>query len=152
MTAQISKLSQTDSVPIELWDRDHWSCLAYIETKMVDSTKGLVVEFDPRMRQNRRNFRVLHEASKRHLQHGVPMAPEYGSRLRDNTFIPGHDDWDCVADFCAAGLLHMGDEEIKPGLKLKLTERGHEVVGELRKHKCNGGIFGNFVLKQEASK
>jgi hypothetical protein len=80
-------------VPSVLWGRDHWSTLAYIETKLVDSD-GYAVQFDAHMRQNRRNFRVLGEAPhpRRHAQLGVPMDARYGSRLADGTYLPWHDD------------------------------------------------------------
>ncbi len=43
-------------VPVELWSKDHWSTLAYIETVMVEHGGRFEVGWDPRMRQNRRNF------------------------------------------------------------------------------------------------
>lgn len=45
-------------IPPAYWDRDHFSTLAYIETKLVDGGKYLL-QFDPSMRQKRRHFREL---------------------------------------------------------------------------------------------
>jgi hypothetical protein len=125
-------------VPPELWGQDHWSTLAYIETKLVEGPYP--VQFDARMRQNRRNYRVLERPNKGLLS-GVPMSPEHGSRLADGTYLPWHDDWCCVQDMLAAGLFAPGYFEV--GFPLKLSTRGYAATAALRKHKAEGGKFTN---------
>lgn len=95
-----------NTLPPDLWWRDHWSTLAYVETRLVD--KGAYsVMFDPRMRQSRRNYRVL----PGNKSHGVPMDEKNGTRLSNNTYLPWHDDWCCVQGMVDAGLLAGVDED-----------------------------------------
>jgi hypothetical protein len=134
-----TEFSADDSIPIHLWGRDHWSMLAYFRSVEVDFD-GFTVKFDPRMRQNRRHFRVL-GGDKRN---GLPMTPENGSRLTDDTFIPGHDDWNCVEDFSAAGLLIDGCGDIENGEVLHLSPLGEALVEAVEAHKARGGTFSQF--------
>lgn len=151
-----TSIRPNDAVPVALWGRDHWSTLAYIETKLVDDDGkdecGYSVRFDPRMRQCRRHFRVLSEAlpghRKREAQFGEPMQPTHGSRLSDGTYLPWHDDWHCVQDLMAEGLFEHGEWDA--GMELKLTELGHEVAAALRKHKAAGGTYSDCNALLEA--
>lgn len=133
-------IAQDQLVPTELWGRDHWSTLAYIEAKLVDGDYS--VKFDPRMRQGRRNFRVLSKG--RGCAGGVVMQPEHGSRLSDGTILPWSDDWACVQDMLADGLFEDGEWDT--GFPLKLTEKGYAVAAALRKHKAEGGTYSNFKV------
>lgn len=140
-------MNENEHVPMELWGKDHWSTLAYIETRLVDNG-GFKVEFDPRMWQKRRNFRVLIESALSNVvRSGVPMDPNHGSCLVDGAVLKSHDDWDCVMDMAEAGLLTV--EEFKPGEPVTLTNEGQRVVMALRQHKVNGGSFGTFAMPVE---
>lgn len=139
----------TEYVPPALWGKDHWSLLAYIETVIVDCG-GFHVGFDPRMRQNRRNFRVMSEQCINPKRpgppsRGIPMDPKYGTRLNNNSFIENHDDWMCVQDFINAGILEGADSSLEPGDVLYLTEQGRVLANRLREHKAAGGSFSKFL-------
>jgi hypothetical protein len=130
-------ISENDFVPPELWGRDHYSTLAYVEARLVEGC--YTVSFDPRMRQNRRHFRVLPGRKGQ----GVPMSPEHGSRLADGTYLPWHDDWCCVQDMLQAGLFEGDPDDWDAGMTLKLSDKGHAAAAALRKHKAEGGSFSN---------
>lgn len=139
-------ISESDYVQPELWGKDHYSTLAYIETKLIESS-GYSVRFDPHMRQKRRHFRLLGDPSVWNL--GVPMERQYGTRLSDGTYLPWHDDWDCVADMWAAGLFLGPAADFDRGAKLQLSDVGHRAVAAIRKFKAQGGNFaecGSVVL------
>lgn len=145
-----TEISRDDYVHPSLWFKDHWSTLAFAETQMVDF--GFRVKFEPRMRQKRRTFRVLLEqltGGQNNIVNGMPMSPEYGTRLNNGTYLPWHDDWDCLADMAKYGLFERGEEALEPGRKVKLTKLGREIVNRLREHKQNGGSFGNFPTPPE---
>ncbi len=127
-------------VPMSLWGRDHWSMLLYFRSVEVDHA-GFKVKFDPRMRQNRRNFRVLPGEKL----NGLAMRPENGSRLNDGTFVIGHDDWCCLQDFAEAKMLTC-TPFFEPGDKLHLSPLGESLVAEVESHKARGGSFSNFKL------
>lgn len=140
-------------IPPSAWGKDHWSTLAYAETVMVESS-GFQVGSDARMRQGRRNFRVMGEqcaAPRRPTSGGVAqvMDDSHGSRLNDGTYVPGHDDWHCIQDMAAAGFFTVGQEGVQPGVTLHLSELGAGVSNALRAHKRAGGYFANF--KPDAS-
>ncbi len=132
-------IKDTEFVPPELWGRDHWSTLAYIETKLVDGPYKVC--FDPHMRQGRRHYRVLlgKPNGRKTPANAMVMRPEYGSRLADGTYLPWHDDWHCVQDMVKAGLFEDGVWDV--GFKLKLTDLGSMVTAALRKLKSEGGSF-----------
>lgn len=144
-------------VPITLWGRDHWSTLAYLDSKIVNGAY-MRMQLDPRMRAGRRHYRMLWEASRslpRSRKYGmgnaVVMEDKYGSRLNDGTYAVGHDDWHCVQDFANEGLLTVDVEALEPNVKFTWSEKGRTVVDALLKHKRNGGSFSDFVLQLEPS-
>ena len=137
-----------DYIAMNRWSKDHWSTLAYLETVMVDCG-GFQVGSDPRMRSNRRHFRVMHEECPRPKRAtrgagGVAMNAEHGTRLNDGCVVANHDDWMCVQDMAAAGLFTVGADEVQPGQTLHLSSRGQDVVAALRAHKAAGGNFAQF--------
>jgi hypothetical protein len=110
---------------------------------------GFQCGFDPRMRQNRRNFRIMmdqfpnpkrnHSNSK-----GIVMEEKWKSRLTDAEAPRDHDDWSCVQDMADAGLLNVVAGNVQPGVWLHFSERGYKYLDLLNKHKMTGGSFGNF--------
>lgn len=143
-----------DLIPVAAWGRDHWSLLGYIET-VIEAMGDFQVGFDARMRQNRRNFRVMENLSPRprRINHtpaslGVTMDVKYASRLLDGSQPDWtHDDWCCVQDMVTAGFLFNcsnGQADIEPLSSLKFTAEGVRVAQALRLHKMNGGTFSNF--------
>jgi len=121
------------NIPIYDWGRDHWSTFGYIEIRIVDF-KGIPdnhhMRCDPK----------LHPL----LAHEGSSGRTYPTRLREGE-VPNHDDWSCLEDAEAVGLL------INTGTSLnrvyKLTDEGHHVAAALRRHKANGGSFATFTLE-----
>jgi len=134
------------------WGKDHWSTLAYLETVEVECG-GFQVGFDGRMRQGRRNFRVMSQECPKpkrpskcpRPQDAEPMGREDGTRLNDGTVVEGHDDWYCVQDIAMESLFTTGVDSVEPGSILHLSKRGWDVVNALRKHKAGGGNYASFA-------
>lgn len=131
-----------DYIPPTLWGRDHWSTLAYTEARAVDH-KGVIS--NPHMRCNNR----LH----RPFAHMVGDGREYPTRLKEGE-ISGHDDWSCVEDMVAAGLLTAKFRDMEGGFgngraMVKLTEKGQSLAAKLRAHKATGGSFADFPYQEE---
>lgn len=126
-----------DFIPIERWGHDHWSTLAYLETRVVDG-KGAID--NRRMRCNAR----LH----REFAHSADGS-EYPTRLKDGE-QDRHDDWSCLEDMVAAGLLiasFRGSGKPFGGTqgRIQLTEAGLDITAQLRNHKANGGTYATFT-------
>ena len=111
--------------------KDHWSTFAYAECCCVDLKGRLDLR---RLRMN---------SNKRPVGNGGTWQPSYGSFVKGER-DPEHDDWDCLEDLEAEGLIEMVGTMVNPAVTL--TERGYEIAGLLRKHKANGGQFGTFEL------
>lgn len=117
--------------------KDHWSTLAYIETCCVDG-KGKVnvlrMRCDPE-----RHPAFAHRGSP---IEGTPLRNEYPTRLRENVEIFGHDDWDCVDDMVADGILEWGGTGIDP--VFRLTTKGWALAGLARRHRAEGKGYATF--------
>jgi hypothetical protein len=137
------ELPQVRQVPMEEWGKDHWSMLAYIETRCVDHDGTLEPK---RVRCN----------PNRHPQHALPQhnppgqlpgeAYPHTSRLREGVVpVPEHDDYDCFYDIQEANLL----KDVGTGLypRAQLTRAGIRLASELRVWKANGGVYAAFVPK-----
>lgn len=131
----VSKKYDKENVPIELFGRDHWSTLAYIETRVVDGV--FRISPDVHMRTCRKNWRLAHNRGM--------ISDDYPTRLNNGQEIEKHDDWSCLQDLVYVGLLSTYG---KPNLNkmVKITERGYKVVAAIRRHKAKGETFRNFVL------
>jgi len=130
-------------VPIADFGRDHWSTFGYVETLCVDKD-GL-----PDIRRMRCNPKT-HPG----LAH-LPWDKAYGTRLKGHmedfpNTLPMHDDWDCIDDLIAAGLMENIGNGINP--KFKLTETGLAVAAALRAHKARGGTWSTFNHELEPKK
>lgn len=118
-------------IPMEQWGQDHWGTLAYIETRIVDH--GGVP--DPcHMRCDRR----LHPA----LAHDGSRGKPTGTRLSNGSIRGRHDDWNCLDDAAAAGLLLFVGDPIRA--IYRFTDRGWKFASALRRHKAEGGSFATF--------
>lgn len=138
-------------VPMDMWSKDHWTTLAYIETVMVDHA-GFQVGRDARMRSNRRNFRVMSEdcpfpkrTDNSVAKLAISMKPEHATILKDGSKVPSHDDWCCIQDMAALGFFKCNVEDIEPGVILSFSPLGEAIVDELRKHKREGGTYATFT-------
>lgn len=145
------------TVPIERFGKDHWALLAYIETCAVDGHQGVAALDKRRLRCN----------DQRHPVHAVnrytigPWNPEFGTRLSGYFQFEGrgsphqaavagvqilaHDDWDCMDDLEAAGLIDVLSEA---NAAVLITADGSAIAAQLRSHKAQGGAFADFVLHE----
>ncbi len=142
------------STPItpDRFAKDHWSLLAYVETLCVDGKDGMGRIDKTRMRANpeRHPLQALNEfAAPWKSAYSTRLAGYTGFAQRDDVaaataagvMAEGHDDWDCLDDLQAAGLVEIFS--LSNGF-VKLTKRGMQVVHQLREHKAQGGTFWNF--------
>jgi hypothetical protein len=119
-------------VSIDLFGKDHWSALAYAECRIVDN-KGIPtlshMRCDPRRHPG--------------LVHRLPFdaigSKEYPTILAGGALLFSHDDWDCIDDLEAAGLMQIKGTGIHP--VWKLTQQGLEIAAKLRAH----GSFNSFA-------
>lgn len=119
------------NIPMDQWGRDHWSTFAYVETRIVEH-KGVLdirhMRCDP----------SLHPLLAHAGSHSSKLHP---TRLRVGTQAQ-HDDWSCLDDAEAAGLLR----NIGTGMNrvYALTDAGHHAAAALRRHQAQGGGFAGF--------
>lgn len=139
-----------DYVSIARWGQDHWSTFAYLETRAVDG-RGLVD--NPRMRCNPRLHR--HFADVDPFTGKPHDGSKYPTRLKDGE-IEQHDDWACLEDMVAAGLItaqwrvvHAGAMFGNSQAKVTLTDAGQALAAQLRIHKADGGRWANFEPAME---
>ena len=125
-------------IPMDRWGQDHWSTLAYFETLAVDR-KGLID--NSRMRCNARLHRQFAFMS--------PFSPhtaqgEYPTRLKDGVKQSGHDDWSCLENMIAAGLVNGWFRQMNEATfgnsqaYIELTELGRALSQQLSAHKASG--------------
>lgn len=114
-------------VPMEEWGRDHRTTMLYIETRCVDYSG---VPDAAHMRTC--NGRPLRGDVSGRLPSG--SQEDFPTRLKDGTELSDHDDWDCVDDFEAAGLLEWQGTGMNP--IFKLTDKGWEHAHNLRREKA----------------
>lgn len=124
----------SEHISIDRWGKDHWSTLAYIETRIVDH-RGV---------PNREQMRCDPDIHPQFSNSGNASFPDsrYPTRLNDGSEIAGHDDWSCLKDAEREGLLEWHGTGIHP--LFTLTDLGRKVAAELREHKANGGQFRTF--------
>lgn len=122
-------------IPEELFGKDHWSTLAYIEVRCTDY-RGTVQL--PQMRYDQNLHPQFHS-------HKNGDGGKYPTRLKDGSLQYEHDDWSCVEDMEKAGYLKWGGTGLHP--VFSLTKKGRSIANQLREHKANGGTFDNFKPK-----
>lgn len=108
-------------IPMHLWGRDHYSTLAYLECRAIDN-KGIIEPL--------------------HMRGARGVECDYPTRLACGVDLKPHNDWDCLDDIEAAGLIKNRGSGINPWIFM--TEQGSIVAAALRAHKGTGGSFGNF--------
>jgi len=130
-------------VPTEKFGKDHWSTLAYVGCRVVDNNGTLDREH---MRCNADRHPGLANSANRICtwdpEHGTRLGGYFDAKDKTKLLLSDHDDWDCLDDLEAAGLIRIGGSGINP--LVSLTDAGRNVEAQLRKHKSNGGMFANF--------
>jgi hypothetical protein len=145
-------------ISVSQFGKDHWSMLAYVEHCCVNGMDGFG-------RLDRRRLRCI--PAKRPmlaaaLASDIGWKLEYSTRLKGFSQFEGrddpekaiaagvqlrdHDDWDCLDDLEAAGLVEI--QSLVNGV-VNMTKRGSAVAGQLRAHKASGGQFADFSLASE---
>ena len=140
------KIEGNDYIPITRWGQDHWSTLAYLETRVVNG-KGYID--NPRMRCNPRLHR--HFAAVDPFTSVPYDGSKYPTRLKDGE-IERHDDWSCLEDMVAAGLLtaqwrvcYRGAMFGNSEARVTFTATGQALAAQLRAHKAGGGKWSDFA-------
>ena len=137
-------------IPKERFGKDHFSTLAYIETRAVDYKGRLDGDH---MRNNARRHRRKLGRYQVNVSLGVTWKPEYATLLKGDTRPEGHDDWDVITDFLACGWLALiaektvEEDKVFGGneVRVKLSEEGWRIVHQLRRWKASGGVFYTFA-------
>ena len=140
-----------ETPPVAEWGKDHWSTLAYAETRIVDH-RGLLNNDHMRADPDRHPNLALGAVK---ASHGFKPT-KYPTRLKDRE-LPDHDDWDCIEDMMREGMIVVTSKEgvdtlldyPERHLTVALTEKGYEVAAQLRKHKAEGGGWGDFQPRLE---
>lgn len=112
-----------EPIPMSLFGKDHWSTFAYVETRAVDH-KGLL-DHD-RMRCHAGRHPVLLRAKRLVITAASADGSRYPTRIKASetddedgrhgvTEVPDHDDYDCLDDLIAAGLLEPRMPVVGPG-------------------------------------
>jgi len=106
-------LGTAEHVPMHRWGKDHWSTFAYVETRWVDH-RGMLGH--DHMRCDADRHHAFYGAKRRALTPDL-AARHYPTRLKterpaaDGTWgsvdLPGHDDYDCLGDAIAEGLIEV---------------------------------------------
>jgi hypothetical protein len=108
-------LGSAPEVPMNRWGKDHWTTVAYAETRWVDH-RGML-DHD-QMRCDRQRHPALYAAKRRTTAFGSDAdGARHPTRLKTEipgpdgrwgaVQLPGHDDYDCVNDAIRAGLIEV---------------------------------------------
>lgn len=127
-------------IPMSRWGKDHWSTFAYVETLCVDSPDGMGIPNHQRVQTNYDRHPGLAVSIHGENHDGA----RHGIRLAGGVEMPGpaYDEWDCIDDMEAEGLLANVGTGVNPAYRL--TEKGMIVAGQLRAHKARGGRYADF--------
>lgn len=134
------------AIEVYQFGKDHWSLLAYIETRCVDY--GGVLDVAHLRIQNP----MIGSPS---TPFGRPTwKPEWGTRLAGYFLVngetnkeyqlPNHDDLDCADDLEHAGYIENMGTGLHPAYKM--TKLGNQIASLLRQHKANGKHYATFTL------
>lgn len=91
-----------EPIPMHMWGKDHWSTFAYAGhcatgERHIDKDK-MRTDTDKHPHGLGQRQALFHDARSK----------KYPTRLRGGIEVNDHDDWDCLADAEAAGLLTWG--------------------------------------------
>jgi len=134
-------------VPVADWGADHWSTLAYLETRAVDAN-GIIdnrrMRCEPRLHRE-----FMHDVA--FFISAAITEKKYPTRLAGGVELDDHDDWSCLEDMVAAGLIkaffrrkYHGRAFGNSEAKVEFTNTGLAAAAALRRHKARGGKFADF--------
>ena len=143
-----------ERVPMDRWGSDHWSTLAYLECRIVDH-RGKLHHDHMRCHGERHPAMLL--AKRRTNIFGNGDGRAYPTRLKDGE-LASHDDYDCLDDMIAAGLVTvtmpeppagvlvtgMVEAEMMTRATYALTDAGRRIAAALREHKAARRGWGTF--------
>ncbi|MFA5211684.1 MAG: hypothetical protein WC414_04305 [Patescibacteria group bacterium] len=126
--------------------KDHWSLLAYVETRCVDYEGFL----------DKKHLRIKNQAVGNGNIFGiVEWEPKWGTRLsgffrdgKDNDMnrqLPDHDDLDCLEDLEHAGYIKNIGTGFTP--IYEMTKTGNAIASLLRQHKQDGKHYATFSIQ-----
>lgn len=127
-------------IPRRDFGKDHFSMLAYVFSRTTSNPKGfyegrLIGELDPA------RIRINEKKRPMHVVRTLPWKSEWGTRKKDGTHYPDHDDIDVLNDLEVAGLILFINTA---ALAVALTEEGSAVAKDVIGWKALGGQFINF--------
>ncbi len=137
------------NIPIEKWAKDHWSTFAY--AGCVVTGKNGIPEKD-----KMRCCIKRHPGMRGPHQQRIPRCGPYPTKIREgDKIVPDlqtevedwHDDYDCIEDMVAAGLLIISGTGINP--VWALTDAGWAIFKSLSDFKNKGGNFIDFSVQVE---
>ncbi len=121
---------------IDKWSKDHWSLLAYVETRCVDY-QGILERSHMRCNENR------HALLKGQACGDLKWHDDNSTKTKEDK-IKGHDDWAVLDDLEVVGFLEIIS---LANQRVKITDKGRVVTNLLRRHKSMKGTYQNFDSK-----
>jgi hypothetical protein len=147
-----------NATSVDLFGKDHWSMLAYVETCCVDGDNGHGRLHLSRVRCNPRRHPLMASAAVGDVRWKL----SYSTRLRGffefdgrsdpekaiaaGLMLADHDDWDCLEDLQSAGYVEI--VSMANGA-VRMTGPGLVVAAQLRAHKCSGQQYATFSLADD---
>lgn len=128
-------MKRPKTVPMNEWGSDHWSTLAYIETRIVDY--GGIPDKKHMRCHNRIHPHFAHIQQDEYS--GSLVIP---TRLANGKQLHLHDDWCCLWDAVDAGLIECKGTGLNP--VFSLTKDGYKIAAALRSHRANGQNYSTF--------
>jgi hypothetical protein len=130
-------------VPMSDFGKDHWSLLAYLETRCVDF-KGTIDHEHLRCNTKTHPGLVGFRCASLPPPFHNDGSYKYPSMLKPGVpVVPEHDDWDCFYDLEEAKLIDDKGTGIEP--VAVMTELGRRVAGEIRKWLAARHSYSTFV-------
>ena len=134
---------RVERVPMKLWGKDHYSTLAYVECCVVDDqvAPGIGVMERTRLRANPDRHSMVAHLPGWDENHGTRLKGFVDRNTTPKLLLTFHDDWDCLDDMEAEGLITMYS---MANCYIQITDLGMRVAQQLRQHKAHGGTFADF--------
>ncbi len=125
------------------WGSSHCAVLMHVAF-VTEQCGAFQIGLDPRMRSTRTHLIALSEGCAfptrmtwQRLGRNPVMEPRNGTRLKGSLVVGWHDDWCCLRDLIAEGLVGAAGEgtqeevRLDAGNRVAPTELGREMIGAL---------------------